>query len=339
MVAVQVRAAHTGSHDPYHRVGRVLDRRVGHLVDPNVAGAVEERCSHGALRVVCDRRAVCAPLIRSNPVSRHSGSSCRYGYCQDLPGDPLAPYRRGHDNRDEVRDFLASRRAKITPAQAGLTAYRGNRRVPGLRREEVAMLAGVSSDYYIRLERGNLAGVSESVLQAIANALQLDEAERQHLHDLARAAGPRRGRARRRSAPNVPASVQVLLDSMTGAPAVVRNGRLDILATNALGRALYAPLYAGPRTSRAGRSTTRGSRSSTRLHATSGPTGTRPPTTPSASCACWPAKTRTTRTFTTWWGSCPLAARNFVAGGLVTTSISTAVAPRASTIRWSAAST
>lgn len=150
------------------------------------------------------------------------------------------------DNRDEVRDFLASRRARITPAQAGLTAYGSNRRVAGLRREEVAMLAGVSSDYYVRLERGNLSGVSESVLGAIARALQLDEAETLHLHDLARAAGPRTARARRRPTPPVPPSVQVMLDAMTGAPAVVRNDRLDILATNALGRALYAPLFTGP---------------------------------------------------------------------------------------------
>ena len=82
------------------------------------------------------------------------------------------------DNRDEIRDFLASRRARITPQQAGLPAWGANRRVPGLRREEVAMLAGVSSDYYTRLERGNLSGVSESVLQSLATALQLDEAER-----------------------------------------------------------------------------------------------------------------------------------------------------------------
>lgn len=150
------------------------------------------------------------------------------------------------DNRDEVRDFLASRRARITPVQAGLTAYGSNRRVAGLRREEVAMLAGVSSDYYVRLERGNLSGVSESVLEAIAGALQLDEAERLHLHDLARAAGPRTARSRRRPVPAVPASVQVMLDAMTGAPAVVRNDRLDVLATNALGRALYSPLLSGP---------------------------------------------------------------------------------------------
>jgi hypothetical protein len=77
------------------------------------------------------------------------------------------------DSRNEVREFLVSRRAKITPEQAGLPAYGGNRRVPGLRREEVALLAGVSVDYYTRLERGNLNGVSESVLDALGHALQL----------------------------------------------------------------------------------------------------------------------------------------------------------------------
>jgi len=84
------------------------------------------------------------------------------------------------DNRAQVREFLASRRARITPGQAGLPAYGGNRRVKGLRREEVALLAGVSIDYYIRMERGDLAGASEAVLDGIADALQLDEAEREH---------------------------------------------------------------------------------------------------------------------------------------------------------------
>src|SRR6218665_3369552 len=92
------------------------------------------------------------------------------------------------DTRTEVREFLSSRRARITPDQAGLPAYGGNRRVPGLRREEVSLLAGVSVDYYTRLERGDLAGVSESVLDALARALQLDEAETAHLYDLARTA-------------------------------------------------------------------------------------------------------------------------------------------------------
>ncbi|MFE4727118.1 helix-turn-helix transcriptional regulator [Microbacterium sp. NPDC056736] len=150
------------------------------------------------------------------------------------------------DIRAEVKEFLSSRRARLTPEQAGLPAYGGNRRVAGLRREEVAMLAGVSVDYYVRLERGNLAGASEGVLDAVARTLQLDEAERQHLFDLARAAGPARRSARR--APSVvrPAVRQVL-DAFTEAPAWVRNGRHDILAANLLARALYSPVFDDPR--------------------------------------------------------------------------------------------
>ena len=102
------------------------------------------------------------------------------------------------DQRREIREFLSSRRAKITPQQAGLPAWGGTRRVPGLRREEVALLAGVSIDYYTRLERGSLDSASDSVLDAIAHALPLDEAERAHLDTLARAAqtSPRRRRGR-----------------------------------------------------------------------------------------------------------------------------------------------
>jgi transcriptional regulator with XRE-family HTH domain len=149
------------------------------------------------------------------------------------------------DSRSEIRDFLTSRRAKITPEQAGLPAYGGNRRVKGLRREEVAMLAGVSVDYYTRLERGNLSGVSDSVLEALARALQLDEAERVHLFDLARAANTSAAtaRSRRRPASHVRPGVQRLLDAMTMSPAYVRNGRLDVLAASPLGRAVFAPLF------------------------------------------------------------------------------------------------
>jgi transcriptional regulator with XRE-family HTH domain len=154
------------------------------------------------------------------------------------------------DNRRDVREFLASRRAKITPEQAGLPVYGGNRRVAGLRREEVAMLAGVSVDYYTRLERGNLTGASDSVLEALAGALQLDEAERTHLFDLASAAnagGRAMASSRRRSAPQrVRPSVRRILDAITGAPAWLRNGRMDFLAANRLGSALYAPLLASP---------------------------------------------------------------------------------------------
>lgn len=153
------------------------------------------------------------------------------------------------DLKAETRDFLTTRRARITPDKAGLPAYGGNRRVPGLRREEVAMLAGVSVDYYTRLERGNLAGVSEEVLEALAEALQLDEAEHHHLFDLARAAnasGAARSRARRAPTPVLRPAVQRILDAMVGAPALVRNGRLDVLGANALGRALYSPAYDSP---------------------------------------------------------------------------------------------
>src|SRR5215210_8343264 len=104
------------------------------------------------------------------------------------------------DARADIREFLSSRRGRLTPEQAGLPAYGGNRRVKGLRREEVAMLAGVSVDYYVRMERGGLAGASESVLDALAAALRLDEAERTHLYALARESGPR-GSARKRTAP------------------------------------------------------------------------------------------------------------------------------------------
>ncbi|MFJ3804325.1 helix-turn-helix transcriptional regulator [Streptomyces sp. NPDC090088] len=150
------------------------------------------------------------------------------------------------DSSKEIKEFLASRRAKITPQQAGLPAYGSKRRVPGLRREEVAMLAGMSFDYYVRLERGNLTGVSETVLDSLARALQLDEAERDHLHDLARAANATSHKRRRpaQQQAKVPSSVQRVLDSMTDAPAFVRNNRLDFLAANSLGYALYAPLFA-----------------------------------------------------------------------------------------------
>lgn len=145
------------------------------------------------------------------------------------------------DHRSEVRKFLTSRRARISPQQAGIPSH-GVRRVPGLRRAEVAQLAGVSVEYYSRLERGDLAGVSDQVLDALARALQLDDAESTHLYDLARAAGPRTRRRTRPAPQRVRPTVQRMLDSMTEAPALVMNGRGDVLATNILGRALYAPM-------------------------------------------------------------------------------------------------
>ena len=150
------------------------------------------------------------------------------------------------DNRSDIRDFLASRRARITPGQAGLLPGGGRRRVPGLRREEVAVLAGVSTDWYTRLEKGHITGVSEDVLEAVARALQLDEAERTYLFDLARAARPTRA-PQRRSKAQIKPQVQWMLDSMTGSAAFVANGRLDIVATNSLGWALHAPMFDSPR--------------------------------------------------------------------------------------------
>ena len=150
------------------------------------------------------------------------------------------------DTKTEVRDFLTSRRAKITPGDVGLTTY-GARQVPGLRREEVATLAGISVDYYNRMERGNLAGVSQGVLDAVAGALRLDPAERVHLFDLARAcktpaAARRRGPAKRTVRP----SIEWMIQAVTGAAAFAVNSRQDILAVNHLGRAFYAPLFDSP---------------------------------------------------------------------------------------------
>ncbi|MBP5910083.1 helix-turn-helix domain-containing protein [Streptomyces sp. LBUM 1478] len=164
--------------------------------------------------------------------------------------EPLPDDRSDH--RTEIRDFLASRRAKITPEQAGLPTS-GRRRVPGLRREEVAVLAGVSTEWYTRLEKGHINGVSEDVLAAVAQALELDDDERTYLFDLARAARPARRPPSRRRDVAVPPRVQWLLDSMTMSSAFVRNGRQDIVAGNALARALHAPVFESETTDKHGR--------------------------------------------------------------------------------------
>ena len=145
------------------------------------------------------------------------------------------------DTTNDIAEFLASRRARVTPEQAGLPTW-GPRRVKGLRREEVASLAGVSVEYYKRLERGNASGVSDSVLEALACALQLDDAERAHLFDLARAANPIAPKRRRPAQQRVRPVVLRILESIT-APAILRNSRVDYLAANPLGRALYAPVF------------------------------------------------------------------------------------------------
>jgi transcriptional regulator with XRE-family HTH domain len=152
------------------------------------------------------------------------------------------------DNRVEVREFLTSRRAKISPERAGLPAA-GQRRVPGLRRSEVAALAGMSVEYYAKLERGSLAGVSAGVLDALARALQLDDAERAHLLRLAREADGSNAILRPRRRPktwSVRPSLQWSLDSITTAPAIIGNNRMDLLAANHLGRAMYWDHYSDP---------------------------------------------------------------------------------------------
>ncbi|MBN9156817.1 helix-turn-helix transcriptional regulator [Microbacterium sp.] len=156
---------------------------------------------------------------------------------------------RGRDARAEVQDFLTSRRARLSPEQAGLPAYGRFRRVPGLRREEVALLAGVSVDYYIRIERGDLTRASDTVLAAIAGALQLDEAETAHLFDLARGSGrvTRPGLAAPVRVAALRPSVLRMIDAIVDAPAIVRGGGFDYLGANRLGRALYAPLFAHER--------------------------------------------------------------------------------------------
>ncbi len=149
----------------------------------------------------------------------------------------------------DIREFLTSRRARRSPAEAGLPDFGGRRRVPGLRREEVALLAGMSTEYYVRLERGNAKGVSESVLDGVCRALNLNDAERAHLYDLVRVAndGAEPHRRRRPVRPQkVTATTQQLLDAMRDVPAIVQNARLDLIATNALGRAVFSEMFAIP---------------------------------------------------------------------------------------------
>jgi transcriptional regulator with XRE-family HTH domain len=151
------------------------------------------------------------------------------------------------DVRAQIREFLSTRRARISPEQAGLPVYGGDRRrVPGLRRSEVASLAGISPEYMTKLERGTATGVSESVIEGLAHALQLDDAERAHLEHLLHTAGTSRPPRRRPARHRVRPTVQRILDSMSGSPAFVLNGRLDILAANDLGAAMYSPMYGDP---------------------------------------------------------------------------------------------
>jgi transcriptional regulator with XRE-family HTH domain len=192
------------------------------------------------------------------------------------------------DAASDISEFLTSRRAKVTPEQAGLPSY-GKRRVPGLRREEVASLAGVSVEYYKRLERGNVSGVSDLVLEALSRALQLDDAERAHLFDLARAAGPVAPRQRRPAKPRIRPVIQRILDKLD-APAILRGPHGDYLgATSSAARSTR-------RCSRApsSRPTAPASRSSTPRRSTSTPTGNAWPRISSPTCARKPDATHTT---------------------------------------------
>ncbi|OBH54125.1 transcriptional regulator [Mycobacterium colombiense] len=147
------------------------------------------------------------------------------------------------DIAKDIKEFLMTRRARIGPEELGLPAGR-RRRVPGLRREEVAQLAGVSTEYYTQIERGNVAGVSDDVLHAVARALRLTDDETTHFFDLVRATiATRVARVKRGTSQTIPEGVQALIDGMAASPAIVMNGSLDILAANRLGRALYAPIF------------------------------------------------------------------------------------------------
>lgn len=153
------------------------------------------------------------------------------------------------DTSADIREFLSTRRARLTPTDVGLPDFGGRRRVPGLRREEVSLLAGISVEYYVRLERGNATGISESVLDGVSRALQLDSAEHQHLLDLVRAANQGELTPRRRAPvrpQQVSAGTQRLLDAMTAVPAIIQNSRMDVVATNVLGRTLFSEMFVEP---------------------------------------------------------------------------------------------
>lgn len=153
------------------------------------------------------------------------------------------------DTAADIREFLTSRRARLTPADVGLPDFGGRRRVPGLRREEVSLLAGISVEYYVRLERGNASGISDSVLEGISRALQLNQAEHAHLRDLVHAAnqGPRTQRRRPATrTQQISPGTQRLLDAMTAVPAIIQNGRMDVIAMNPLGRALFSEMFVAP---------------------------------------------------------------------------------------------
>src|SRR5918997_1254862 len=218
------------------------------------SGRCSTRTSPGLYRttprmVVCsvrfDQDDPAGPRHPVNVLTQAGRSPCKWVYRQGTPRPHRPAYARHVDNRSEVREFLTTRRARLTPEQVGLPPTR-SRRVPGLRRSEVASIAGLSVEYYARLERGQIAGASSSVLEALARALQLDETERAHLFDLARAADgiPTSGRPRRRTATTAASrlSLRWALEAITDGVAFVRDPQQNLLATNVLGRAFYSPV-------------------------------------------------------------------------------------------------
>ncbi len=225
-VVPEVRPADAGEHDADDRVGRLDDDRVAPVAGLDRWGSMKRAARMAqAKRVDRDRGRPCEGVLDRAPLP-----SCARPAAQD-----------DVDHHSDIAEFLTTRRARITPEQAGLPSY-GRRRVKGLRREEVASLAGVSVEYYKRLERGNVSGASELVLEGLARALQLDDAERAHLFDLVRAANPVAPKRPRPVKQRIRPVVQRILDQIT-APATVRNARLDYIGANTLGRALYAPLF------------------------------------------------------------------------------------------------
>ncbi len=149
-------------------------------------------------------------------------------------------------NTEQIREFLMTRRAKVTPQRAGLPTFGRNRRVPGLRREEVALLAGISAEYYTRLERGSARGVSDEVLHSVSDALRLDEAEREYLLDLVRAANEERPPTRTIAPQKLRTGIARIVNAMSGVAAFVQNGRADIVYSNPLAAAIYFDLYRDP---------------------------------------------------------------------------------------------
>jgi transcriptional regulator with XRE-family HTH domain len=235
----------------------------------------------------------------------------------------------GVSNADEIREFLTTWRAKVTPDRAGLPRYGRQRRVPGLRREEVALLAGISVEYYTRLERGNARGVSETVLEGISQALQLDEAEHAHLLDLIRTGNAERPTRRTSMSQRVRPIVQRIVDALTGIAAFVHNGRLDMLYANLLAAALYSEHLRDP----VQPPTRRDSCSSTRRRGLSTSNGRASPTTSSRRCTARLVGTRTIGRFQTSSGCSRREVRNSAFAGRATMSASTDPASSASITR------